>query len=121
MEEIHNFLLCNQVVDKEPVGENSEFYYSGQAVAATVWIWAQVNAPGDEPLKLEWRGENSAAVLGEFTMHVRGNTTRRGYRIYRSRTFTAGEYEARLYNSQRQLIGRRSFKVIERQVTEKSN
>ncbi len=120
-EEIHNFLVCRKVAEKEPYGENTEFYYSPPgAVADTVWVWASINAPRKETLKLEWRDAKSGQTLAEREMMVEGNTTRRGYRIGRSRTFTAGEYEARLYNSQRQLIGRRSFEVIETQTTEEN-
>jgi hypothetical protein len=100
-----DFQTCARVSEHMPVGVSDRF------PGPTVWIWARINAPRqEETLTLKWLAKDGA-VLKTVSARVLKNTGS-GYRIYYYKNFyQPGAYEARLYNSQQQLIGARQFHV----------
>ena len=105
-----NFLLCTNVnrETRMPEGENNTFS-PGQ-----IWMWARVNTPGEEDITANWYVDNKLIFTKTASIPVASP----GYRIYFSKTIDGGKKgEIRLFNSQKLLIGRRTFKIASDDVT----
>ncbi len=99
-----NFVTCRDVDKHEPV-DKATYFDQGK-----VWVWAKVNAPRDEVIKLQWVDKENEQILAERSIRIKKNPT--GYRTYWWKNFTKpGTYEVQLYNSFNQSIGRQEFAV----------
>ena len=100
-----NFITCRNVKNLNPVHPSKQF-------DKKVYVWARVNAPGTENLKLQWVDPASNKVLKTvYPVEVRENLGK-GFRTHYWKNFyEPGIYEVRLFNSQEQLIGRREFQI----------
>ncbi|KAA3619990.1 MAG: hypothetical protein DWQ05_04495 [Calditrichaeota bacterium] len=98
------FVTCRDVDNMQPV-EPTDSFEKGQ-----VWVWARVNAPRNEVLKLQWLNTSTKEILGEKDVSIQKNIN--GYRTYSWKNFReTGNYEVRLLNSYNQPIGIQQFAV----------
>lgn len=104
----NNFLICNKVVNRKCRVEKTQFNL-GPNKLAKVWVWAKVNAPQKEKIKLKISKSGSQNMVTDLSLNVKKSS---GYRTYKINNIQEpGNYEAKLYNSKEQLIGFRTFEV----------
>jgi energy-coupling factor transporter ATP-binding protein EcfA2 len=99
-----DFLTCQGVKYLECEGASERF------APGKIYVFAQVRAPMDTSLRLEWRRDGE--ILRSSRLKVKQNTDP-GFRTFTWRSFyQPGNYEIRLFNDQEQVIGARNFSII---------
>ena len=79
---------------------------------APVYIYAGVNVPQAEQIRIEWIDPAGKPIPPPDYVGVQTNTGPTGYRIYKFRTFqNAGTYEVRLYNAVGGLMASVPFEI----------
>ena len=88
----------------EAIGRSKEFE------TGRIWVWAKINAPRDEVVKLKWIDRESKEILAERDLSIKKNSA--GFRTYSWKNIKKpGKYEVQLHNSFNQTIGRQEFAV----------
>lgn len=101
-----DFQICKDVVALEPLGCDSSEFAPGK-----VWVFARVKSEIGQDLTLEWYN-NDRKVLRSRQLKIGPNNST-GYRTYDWKTMSeSGEYEARLFDSEKNLLNSQTFKIM---------